>query len=151
MGRAKQPVALIEAKGKTHLTMEEKMNRRESEPASPDTKIICPDYITDGDARLEFIRYASLLDRVGVWSELHADELARYITAEQIFEATSKEVINALETGRLDDAAEVQKMQDKAYRQAHSSASSLGLNITSFCKLVVPKTSDSDDYGGYNL
>ncbi|MEG0375273.1 MAG: P27 family phage terminase small subunit [Raoultibacter sp.] len=151
MGRAKQPVALIEAKGKTHLTRQIKEDRRESELTSLDTKIICPDYIIDDDARLEFIRYASLLDRVGVWSELHADELARYITAEQIFEATSKEVISALETGRFDDAGETQKMQDKAYRQAHTSASSLGLNITSFCKLVVPKASENNDDGGYNL
>lgn len=144
MGRRKEPVELIEAKGKTHLTKAEKDRRRRSEPKSSDTAIMCPDYITDLDDRLEFVRYAEMLDNIGIWSELHADELARYITSEKVFEELSKHLRYALSAGDIEDAAEVQKMQDKAYRQAHTSASSLGLNITSFCKLVVPKVAQDD-------
>lgn len=133
------PVDVVQARGRKHLTKEEIERRRATEAHSPDTRIKCPAYLTDARSKREFRRYAKLLKNVGVWSELHADELARYISAERTYEALTERLARMMETGTTDGIESTQRMQDRAYRQAHASASSLGMNITSLCKLVVPK------------
>ena len=44
----------------------------------------------------------------------------------------------------MEQAGHIQRQQDKAFRQAHTSASSLGMTIASRCRLVVPKADDEE-------
>lgn len=139
MSKDALPVDLVKARGKKHLSREEYATRKALEPTSPDQEIIPPTYLRRKTHRQDFKRYAGMLNRAGVWSALFADELARYISSERLFEEVTPKLARAVESGEVEKAERLQRMQDRAYRQAHASASTLGLNITSFCKLVVPK------------
>lgn len=143
-GRHKQPVEVLQARGKSHLGAEQAYERRRREPHSPDTAIVCPAYITDSDAQREFERYAEMLDRLRVWSELDADELARYVMAEQAYEAYMLQLIAAIASGDVDKASEIQKLEIAQSEQARKSAAALGMTITSRCKLVVPTPNDDE-------
>ena len=135
----KLPIQVIVARDKKHLGKEEIERRMEQEPHSPDTRIEPPASLTTKKQKARFRELAQMLANVGVWAEMHADELARYIQAQEQYERLTKEMNSALRTHDLDESERIQRMQNKAYQQAHTSASSLGLNVTSLCKLVVPK------------
>ena len=147
MARPRQPVALVEARGKKHLTRAESDERHRQEPRIADHSIECPGYIDDEDERLEFMRYARQLDALRIWSVIDADEMARYVSAETLYEAYTVALRKAVASGDMEQAEHIQRQQDKAFRQAHTSASSLGMTISSRCKLVAPETDDKEtDY-----
>jgi hypothetical protein len=145
VGRPKKPVAVIKANGRSktnnhHYAKAELAEREEQEIKPSDSSSVMPDYIAaDKDLAGRFDFYVSHLQSLGIWDVVDSEELARYITSEDVYEALTIELRRALSEGRLDDAEGIQRQQDKAYRQAHSSASSLGLNISGRCKLVIPK------------
>lgn len=144
MARPRQPVNLLEATGRKHLTRAESDDRHRQEPRITDDSIECPAYIDDEDERLEFMRYAHQLASLRIWAAIDADELARYVTAETLYEAYSVALRKAVESGDMEQAGHIQRQQDKAFRQAHTSASSLGMTIASRCRLVVPKVDDEE-------
>jgi len=144
MARPRQPVALLEARGRKHLTRAESDARHRQEPSIADSSIECPAYIEDEDERLEFMRYAHQLDAIHIWSAIDADELARYVSAETLYEAYTVALRGVVASGDMERAERIQRQQDKAFRQAHTSASSLGMTISSRCRLVVPKTDDEE-------
>lgn len=141
MARPRKPVAVIEAQGNTdHRTKAQLKKRRAEEVKPTDTSAAIPNYIAaDKDLSSRFAFYAAALQDLGIWSLVDSEELARYISAEDLYEAYTTELRRALSDGRIDDAEGLQRQQDKAYRQAHTSATSLGLNISGRCKLIVPK------------
>ena len=57
MARPRQPVNLVEARGRKHLTRAESDERHRREPTIADDSIECPAYIDDEDERLEFMSY----------------------------------------------------------------------------------------------
>lgn len=151
-GRNRQPVAVIVANGKTHLTRDEK-DRRSAEETTippeyrdveiPEYLLQWPDLVSMFDRYVEMLK-ALLKDRFG---QPDADLLARYVVSEHLYESfTSKLVI--LE--RPNDIKAIQIAQDRAFRQAHTCASALGLTVTSRCKLVVPAgDGDGNDESEY--
>lgn len=124
-------------------------NRR-SEGRSPDREIRCPGYVEGAEAREAFARHAALLDGVGAWSELYADELARYVVAQEVYEKTSAALLEAVRSDDMDKAATRQRMQDRAFKQAHTSASSLALTPSGFSKLELAGP-DEGSWDGYSL
>ena len=133
-GRKKQPIEVIEARGKSHIGYDESYERKRREPHSPDTAIVPPDYLKTKRDRSEFQR-----------SELDADELARYIVAERTYESYVPKLKRAIQSGDVDEATKLQRLEVAQAEQARKSASALGMNITSRCKLVVPVPND-DEY-----
>lgn len=136
-GRNRMPVAVIDARGKSHhITREVRAEREASEVRPVSTTARCPAYIHDRSARKRFRDVAAMLDALGIWDESDTDELGRYVTAQTAYERLSELYADALELGDIDAAGTIQRQQDRAYQQAFRSASSLGLNITSRCKVV---------------
>ncbi|MEY8561627.1 P27 family phage terminase small subunit [Eggerthellaceae bacterium 3-80] len=139
-GRNKQPVDVIEKRGKTHLTKAEKERRKEEELQIPDRlkEVRAPDFLElISNGIQDFNRYAQMLTIVmpTMFGEPDADLLARYIVAQHQYEKFT------LMLEKSKDAKEIKVLQiaqDRAFKQAHTCSSSLGLTVTSRCKLVVP-------------
>ncbi len=139
MGRNKQPVALIAAKGKTHLTKEE-IKRRMTEEVQPvNADVVPPSYLSKKQTN-EFNEIARMLKALNVLNETDVDAVARYVLARELYinltkQLSKKEVLN--DPYLLDRYI---KNQDKAFKQCRAAAGDLGLTITSRAKLVVPES-----------
>lgn len=144
---------MIVAKGKTHLTKEEK-ERRKAEEASvppeyreveiPEYLLQWPDLVSTFDRYVVMLR-ALLQDNFG---QPDADCLARYVVSEHLYESFTTKLIYLDSPG---DIKTLQIAQDRAFRQAHTCASALGLTVTSRCKLVVPSAPDGDADDSFDL
>lgn len=139
MARPREPIGLILAKGKKHLTLAEIEERTASEIQVPFKEIKPPKYL-NAKQKKTFKEIAGKLLAISIYTELDADALARYIIAQDLYLAYTDTITDLIEKGNLVLLKDFQNMQDKAFRQAQSSARDLGLTISSRCRLEVPKT-----------
>lgn len=146
-GRPREPIDLIKAKGKKHLSEREYEERKSGELDVPFVDVVPPECLTTKKQRAEFEQYASMLLSLGIFTELDVDALARYIISKELYLAYTKRLKAALNDRNYDlrDISSIQTMQDKAFKQCVTSANELCLNITSRARLVIPKPSDDDD------
>ena len=144
MGRNAEPIALIEAKGRTHMGEDKREERRKREIHPPFTDVRAPEYLTE-EQKKKFDYYAEMLLALKVMTELDTDCLARYIMAHDLYVGYSKVLRSVLMVGDPDDITKVQNMQAKAFQQAQTCARDLGLTITSRCKIMIPLPSNPED------
>lgn len=137
-GRNKQPVDLLLAKGKKHLTKAEIEARRSQEIKVDYKDVKAPDYLPNNLLE-EFDEIAEKLLNIGVMTELDEDALARYLLSKQTYLQYTSLLMRALKENRIGDADKLTTMQDKAFKQCRASASDLGLTIASRCRLVLPE------------
>lgn len=139
MARPRQPINLLEAKGKKHLTNEEIENRRASEIVASADNIVSPDYLT-AKQKENFKKIADQLIALNIMSNLDCDALANYIISLSNYVKFTK-LLNSISVDEdsLKSLESAANLQDKAFKQCRASASDLGLTISSRCKLVVPK------------
>lgn len=157
MGRNKEPIRLILAKGnKAHKTKQEISERKKQEVPVVADDIRPPAFLTTKSEKEKFERIAETLMEIGILSNLDCDVLGRYIRASEDWTAYSKLVKNTQKQLNKylndDDTEKVAQYTDlltkyeslrvKAFNQCHTCASALGLTITSRCKIVVPKKND---------
>lgn len=151
--RPKEPVNLIMTKGKKHLTKAEIAERQASEIQPCTDGITPPSYLT-AKQKKRFQELAEQLLKLEILGETDIETLAHYITAEELYQQAVKDIRSAQKcrpkTDSLEEMAEWAKMMDKLdrrqerwFRQAHTAASSLGLTISSRCRLVVPKAPET--------
>lgn len=156
MAGPRQPIELVEAKGRKHLTIAEKEERRARELKPCTDEIAAPKYLTTGQKK-EFEKIAKQLQKLKIMGETDVDALARYITAQGLYEQSVKD-LRKLAKDRpkaeekeddpksyyenmdlyytmLDNAT---KRQDRYFKQAQQAAAALGLTISSRCRLVAP-------------
>lgn len=157
MGRPRQPVELIIAKGKKNLTKAEIEARRAEEVAPCADDLTPPSYLTATEKR-RFSKLAGQLDKIKIMGETDVETLARYVSAQTLYETATKELrkldkdkpkkedyeaddqsgfYNALDIW-MQACETAAKLQDRYFKQAQTAASSLGLTISSRCKLVAP-------------
>lgn len=167
MPNQKQPVGLIEFKGRKHLTQEELAQRRAGEVTAPCDNIKPPDYLNKKQ-RAEFDDLSAQLMEIGIFGNVDAGVLARYCVAHSMYgrytkllrtlprkkarqmrEAAEK-AGTAEELENLTDeelALELEKdltaLQNRYFLQCDQCARALGLSITSRCGLVVPKATEA--------
>lgn len=144
MSKLPEPIALIEAKGKKHLSKEEIEERRAQELNVPYTNVTPPEYLTETQKE-KFQHIADMLLGLGIMTELDVDCLARYIISFDLYLLYTNQLKTLLTSGDFDGLKPVQTMQDKMFKQAQASARDLGLTITSRCKIVVPTPPPTDD------
>lgn len=137
MGRSKQPVDLLIAKGKKHLTKAEIQERRNSEIKVDFKDVKPPEYLPQSLVE-EFNDIANKLITIGILTELDADCLARYLLSKQTYLQYTKLLTVALKKNDLNAMDKLMSLQDKAFKQTRASAGDLGLTISSRCKLVMP-------------
>ena len=143
VGRPRQPIDLIVAKGKKHLGKKEIEERRKQEVKAPSDNINAPDYLTEKQKK-KFEEIAKTLDDMNIMSNLDCHALARYISAVDMYEELTKKVRNPKILNDPETLERYAKLQDRYFKQCHTSANALGLSISSRCKLVLPPSAVKD-------
>ena len=110
----------------------------------PFTNVKPPSYL-DKNQKKKFKEISSKLVALGVMTELDVDCLAMYVTSFDLYLSCTGTLAECVKSGDIDGAKDVQAMQDKMFRQAHTAARALGLTITDRCKSVVPQPPETDD------
>lgn len=141
MARPRQPIEVIEARGKKHLTKAEIEARRESELKVDLKNVKVPSYLPKTLID-EFNEIASKLLQIGIMTELDEDCLARYLQAKQRYLQFENLLNKATKKNNIAEMEKLMTMQDKAYKQTRAAATDLGLTIASRCKLVMPETKE---------
>lgn len=91
-GRPKEPIDLLVAKGKKHLTKKEIEERKEQEINVPFTDVQPPTYLKGKKRIEEFNTYADMLLKIGIFTELDVDILAKYILAKELYLTYTKQL-----------------------------------------------------------
>ena len=153
MAGPRQPIELVIAKDKKHLTKAEIEERRQRELHPCTDEITAPSYLT-AKQKKTFYKIAGQLEKLKIMGETDTDALARYITAQELYEQAVKDLrqlskdrpekddhpdnyydVLDLYYKNLDSATQ---RQDRYFKQAQTAAAALGLTISSRCKLVAP-------------
>lgn len=150
MGRPRQPVDLLLQKDKKHLTKEEIEQRRASEVKPCPDGIAAPSYLTAAQ-KTRFNTLAEQLKKINIMGETDVDTLARYVVAQSLYEQAVKDIRVAQRAQPKGAEAttvllaswaammkELDRRQDRYFKQAQTCASTLGLTITARCGLEVP-------------
>lgn len=140
MVRPRQPISLIEAKGKKHLTKAEIAQRKATEVKANSDNIEAPSYLPD-KLKEEFYRIASELKSIDIMSNLDCEALARFVSAEYQYQMITSRLLKAKTIN--DTYFELLQAQDKIFKMSRAAAQDLGLTISSRCKLVVPKKEEA--------
>ena len=146
MARPREPIDLIKAKGKKHLTKAEYEERKEQEIEVPFTDIEPPEYLTGAKQLEKFKYYADMLLQIGIFTQLDVDCLARYIMGEQLYLKYTNLLIGLINSKDFDHIGKIQGLQDRAFKQCQQCARDLGLTISARCKLIIPQTDGDEDF-----
>lgn len=145
MARPREPIDLIKAKGKKHLTQSEYEQRKAEELEVPFVDVEPPEYLTGEKQKAKFNYYADMLLKLNIFTQLDVDCLARYIMGEQLYLQYTNLLIGLIKSKDFEQMGKIQALQDRAFRQCQQCARDLGLTISSRCKLVVPSTDNEED------
>lgn len=152
MARPREPIDLIAAKGRKHLTIEEYKERKQAEVMATADDIKPPTFLSKKE-REKFGELAGQLAEMKIMSNLDCDVLARYIRAETEYVKVTKQLqkIKFLPDRKSMATEEEQlveqyarynflsKIQARLMKACNENARELGLTISSRCRLVVPK------------
>lgn len=141
VARPRQPIEVIKAKGKKHLTKAEIEARQKTELKVDLKNIKVPPYIK-GKLVKEFREIASKLLDIGVMTELDEDCLARYLISKESYLKYTDMLNEFTRQNKILEMEKLLTMQDKAFKQCRACANDLGLTIASRCKLVVPEVKE---------
>ena len=143
MAGQRQPISLIEHKGKAHFTKEQIEERKCSEVQADADNIAPPDYLTEKQAG-EFSALSDELKRCEIMTNLDCDALARFVVARSDYAEYVKLVRSIPKTvDNLQELKEADKLKRGAFLDCNTAAKELGMTISSRCKLVVPKKEES--------
>lgn len=145
MAGARQPTDLVVAQGRKHLTRAEEDARRDREVVVPAPQRARPPKWLPKPLHKEFRALGRQLIDVGLYTDLDADNLGRYLIAHHEYISATAEVQRALEyipgRGRDLEAAESWgRVQDRYFKQARNCANDMGLTVSSRCRLVLPSS-----------
>lgn len=144
MARPKEPIELLIAKDKTHLTKKQIEQRRMQELHVPFTEIEAPSYLNEKQ-KVMFMNIAEKLLKLQIMTELDVDCLARYVLSHDLYLSYTNMIRQLSENNDIAKLKTVQGMQDRVFRQAQMSARDLGLTITARARLVIPTYQEEDE------
>lgn len=156
MAGPRQPIELVIANDRKHLTKAEIEERRQRELKPCTDDITAPSYLT-GKQKKDFYKIAQQLQKLKIMGETDVDALARYITAQGLYEQAVKDLRKLAKDRPKEEEKEdnpgsyyknmdlyytlmdsATQRQDRYFKQAQTAAAALGLTISSRCKLVAP-------------
>ena len=135
----RQPTDLIKAKGRKHLSRAEEAERRsrEVQPSAP--KTAKPPKWLPEQLKKEVRSLGKQLLASGLYTNLDADNLGRYLIAQHQWIIATGEAESALSQRNQEQAEAWGRIQDRYFKQARNCANDLGLTVTSRCRLVIPE------------
>ena len=160
MAGQRQPISLVQAKGRKHLTKAEIAERERTEVKAPSDKVTAPSYLTPSQKKT-FKKIVKELRAIDLVSNLDVDALARLVVAQEKYVEVTEElnrqplmVTELVDTGKKDSngmpimkemeimngkVERLSVMQDRFFRQCRQGAADFGLTVSSRCRLVIPK------------
>ena len=91
MARPREPIDLIAAKGRKHLTKAEYEARKKAEVTAPCDNVTPPAYLTKKEKE-KFNEIAQQLIDIGIMTNLDCDVLARYVRADSEYLKLTKQL-----------------------------------------------------------
>lgn len=151
MAGKRQPTDVVIANGRKHLSKAEEAERRAGEVNVSPAKTAKPPKWLPETLKKDFRAIGKRLIASGLYTELDADTLGRYLVAQHQWLIATAEVEKALsqkdpETGQIRKKRDLAaadswgKIQERYFKQARNCANDMGLTVTSRCRLVVPDT-----------
>ena len=144
---AKLPQNVIEMRDRSHQTKAKKATRRASEPQTKKVKQVRAPVWLPEHLREEFNKLGHELNDVGLLSKLDFDILARYLMSRDAWVAAHLKARDALDMDDAKEAGTWSRVARTYFDQCQQCASSMGLTITSRCRLVVPKPPEDEAAG----
>ena len=142
---AKLPQNVLDMRGRSHQPKAEKEARKASEPKPEEIKRLrAPEYLPE-HLRKEFNDLSQELIRADLLCKLDRDVLARYLMSRDAWAAAHMKARDALDTDDPADSAAWARIAKTYFDQCHACAGSMGLTISSRCKLVVPKPPEAEE------
>lgn len=140
MAGKRQPTDVVIANGRKHLSRAEEAERRAGEVKVSPAKTAKPPKWLLEELKPDFRRLGKRLIAAGLYTELDADTLGRYLVAQHQWELATDEVEKALAEIDPEEAEDWSRIQDRYFKQTRACANDMGLTMTSRCRLVVPDT-----------
>lgn len=144
---AKLPQNVIEMRDRSHQTKAEKAERHASEPKTERVKQVRAPVWLPEHLREEFNKLGRELNEVGLLSKLDFDILARYLMSRDAWVAAHLKARDALDMDDAKEAGTWSRVARTYFDQCQQCANSMGLTISSRCRLVVPKPPEDEAAG----
>lgn len=167
MAGQRQPIDVLKAKGKKHLTKAEIEERENSEIVAPDDNIEPPGYLSAKQKKV-FTKLADELIEIKLVANIDCEALARLVIAQEQFIEVTRAIrktplmldIPVYETKEDPETGEKESVQvgtrrivnrerdrlmviqDRCMKQCRQGASDFGMTVSSRCRLAVPKAKD---------
>lgn len=139
MAGPRQPTDVVIANGRKHLSRAEEAERRAGEvKVSPAKTAKPPKWLPEG-LRKDFRAVGKRLIAAGLYTDLDADTLARYLIAQSEYLMATSHVHKAYQERDPEEVEDWSRIQDRHFKQARNCANDMGLTVTSRCRLVVPE------------
>lgn len=135
----RQPTDVIVANGRKHLSKTEEAERRGHEVRVERPKTAKPPKWLPAQLAKDFRALGKKLIAVGLYTDLDADTLGRYLVAQHQWVIATQATENALAAKDQEEADRWGRLQDRYFKQARNCANDMGLTVTSRCRLVVPE------------
>lgn len=144
----RQPTDVIKANGRKHLSKAEEAERRAREPKIEKARTAKPPKWLPESLKKDFRALGKRLIGAGIYTDLDADTLGRYLVAQHQWLIATMEAERALApvgpSGRtlppdMKASEAASRLQERYFKQARNCANDLGLTVTSRCRLVVPE------------
>lgn len=140
MAGKRQPTDVVIANGRKHLSKSEEAERRAGEVKVPTAKAAKPPKWLPEELRKDFRAIGKQLIAAGLYTELDADTLGRYLIAQSEYLMATSHVHNAYQERDPEAVEDWSRIQDRHFKQARNCANDMGLTVTSRCRLVVPES-----------
>ena len=141
---AKLPQNVLDMRGRSHQTKSEKAERRASEPKPEQVKqlrapVWLPEHLKD-----DFTKLGKELIAAGLLAKLDIDILARYVMSRDAWVAAHLKARDALDMDDAKESGSWARVARTYFDQCQQCANSMGLTISSRCRLVVPKPPEDE-------
>ena len=140
MSRVRKPAEMIAAEGRNHMGAAELDARRDSEVRVPTAAVEPPSWLPKS-LHAEFLKIGGILKDAGLYSDLDRDVLAQYFLCRERWRTADRQAAKYMSGKRCDvkEAKDWTSIQASYFKQARQAAESMGLSITSRCRLVIPQ------------
>ena len=132
------PTDVLKANGRKHLSKKEEAERRAGEVVVEKPKTAKPPKWLPEALKKDFRALGKQLITAGLYTELDADTLGRYLVAQRHWLMATQEVNKYLSAKDPAGSDAWSKIQERYFKQCRNCANDMGLTVTSRCRLVVP-------------
>ena len=138
MAGKRQPTTLVESNGRKHLTRAEADSRRDREVHVPSPEQITPPRWLPKRLHRDYLEIGEILLAAGLYTELDRDVLGQYFLTRDRWIRADKKAAAAISKGDEKLAREWTGVESSYFKQARQCTESMGLSVTSRCRIVVP-------------